>query len=295
MQVRQNTQYFRSLGVDLSETTMARISRVFSNDVTELLAFLRAEALHDSPFTVIMEKLTVALLQSIADRCGKRENLEFATEEDLRKMWLSIASSFSEPVTVQQLSRYFCNIIVDSTQSKSVKTKVVAETEVAKNNEYMGHDVSVLCNLIVEQIAYSHWNKRSKSETGLRDTISFSSFHAFLKRAHVSNIERKLKYLMHLQSVLDTGCVSYLVHAFVPTVNTVTLKTVTGNLCSHILLIAYDPLTSTAFKLKVPSDVAGHLPQDHAVVDMIRARYRLPKKLSLPENILDAARLYNPW
>jgi hypothetical protein len=141
----------------------------------------------------------------------------------------------------------------------------------------------IFCHLIRDEISYSSWNKipssnsrsssnsssssssnnrsnsssnrsssSSSSNSGSESesrTISYSAFKAFVLRSHIEIIEQKLQYLVYLQNSASKGSMSFLVHFFLPTMQEGPFRDET--LLNHLIMIAYDPLSSAIYSMKV--------------------------------------------
>lgn len=168
--------------------------------------------------------------------------------------------------------------------------------------EFMGYNLDALCRIVADKLIYSSWNrlgedkpKASKKTQAiavkLREHLSFNGFECFIKGKRLREIERKLKYLVHLQSTQGIGSVSYNVHVYLP------VKADIPN--NGAILVAYDPLTSAIFKMNIDTDTSM-LPRGDDLQSAVLKRYAHLNMQSYLERFphdayaaLNSVRLYN--
>ena len=197
-------------------------------------------------------------------------NIDFSifnmtSDDELSKLWLSVSPTRETLVSYEQFSNYLCEVFSqhldlekNPVNQKSKDKNISPSTNNAQGNGnllFRSLERNVLCNLICDEIVHSCWNKLSQQERNGRlvkthtNKLSYSAFKAFFRRSHINTIEQKLQYLVYLQNCADTGTINYLVHIFIPTLQYGPLRD--ESQLNHIILLAYDPLSSTIYKMKV--------------------------------------------
>ena len=295
--VRHNAAVLAAYDIPISLQNMARLSRVFNYDVSTLLTFCEAmKAGTYENIDYILQETTAGIMKCLAGRCHAHKEFEFTSDEEIGKLWCAMAPDCDSQISFNEFSAHlrfvFCDHL-ESTGFESTKNDTVVDTAdkaasgttstrgSGKPTEFLGVSIEVLCNLLSEEVFYSAWNRihadskkaTSPSSSALIATVSYSAFKAFIKRSHVGAIEQKLQYLVHLQGCSDNGSVTYLVHIYVPTQENIAPQLRDNSKLDHLLLIAYDPLSSVTFKMKIDGD-CSRLPCGERLSNIIQAKYR---------------------
>jgi hypothetical protein len=214
----------------------------------------------------------------------------FTSEEEFQKLWLALASSCDSSIPDEKFLNYLETILSQYIESISrsplpppapvssappsavppaVPPAAPSAVPPAKpstpspidplSKTGLSHSLSqplqrrVFCHLIRDEILHSCWNKINLSKGGVVDqktrTISYSAFKAFIRRSHIDVIEQKLQYLVLLQNSSGRGSINYLVHFFLPTIQDGPFRD--ESQLNHLIMLAYDPISSTIFTMKV--------------------------------------------
>jgi hypothetical protein len=271
--VRLNAAIFAAYDIPISLQNMGRLSRVFNFDALTLITFCNAmQSGTYENISHILAATTEGIMKSLAGRCQASKEFEFTSDEEIGKLWCAMAPDCDTAISYEEFSHHLQSVFCDYLEStnwvesagkgndtgaptgSSTGSPIVNR---GKPTEFMGVSISVLCNLLSEEVFYSAWNrlyttsKKATASNSLIPTVSYSAFKAFIKRSHVGAIEQKLQYLVHLQGCSDSGSVSYLCHVFIPTQDSIAKKLRSESNLDHLLLVAYDPLSSVTFKMKV--------------------------------------------
>jgi hypothetical protein len=269
-EVVSNRSKFKSMDlgrVAITDDIVLRFQRLFHENAVQFAQFMKS---HQKRLGDVIKELKACIIESFSRRVG---NLNLASEPSnnpLIKLWISIAAHMDKLLAFDDLSQALLRAAQDLLKHESKELlenpKRLPEESVntrynAATNEFLGYNLTVLCRILADRMIYGMWNK-SSSEVGnksdspdgnaherlhLREFLSFSGFEAFIKEDRMLTIEKKLKYLVHLQSVDKTGAVTYFVHIYIPKNK------------SHrgAILVAYDPVCSAFFKIDFDIDTSG--------------------------------------
>ena len=218
-----------------------------------------------------MHQTLRSLLTALSSRCQTNksetkeinfETFSLTTEEEFSKLWLTIAPNCHTTVRDDQFMSYIESVLSqhDTATTRAAKDSIAKDmsptSPLALSSETRQR--RIFCHLIRDEISYSSWNKiasgsssdgNTSGTASSSRTISYSAFKAFVLRSHIEIIEQKLQYLVHLQNSCTKGSMSYLVHYFIPTMQEGPFRD--ESQLNHLMMIAYDPLSSAIFMMKV--------------------------------------------
>lgn len=258
----RNATILRSIGINISEEEMTRISRIFHWDVPQYMEFMQ------SPITGIAKSIDLANTQiekCMEQRAGKIQNSNKnpdekfnITSQSILKLWDSLEISEDGTVLYDVAVQYFKTIVEDSLYSieenlKKSKSELTIHT----------HKVDVLCRIIVDLILYSQWNKPprrllTKSVNGtcnLIKSLSLSGFEAYIMSGHITKLEDKLKFVVKSKINSSLGSMYLLMHVYF----SVSQK--------NVIVLGHDPISGKIFKIKFNQDVSN-MPMGEKLSDM---------------------------
>lgn len=226
--VSRNLATLRQLGVEISETEMKRVNRVFSRSVRQLMTFLRNYATVD--VNHVIAHVNRLVVNGLEQRVGGFMDAQppTLTSKGIKKLWSlvcpsGIAMRFDE-ATAMVMNVLTSSIATEEGKAESTPTSSTAEAgdavpvKAASGNRvltanvgdsgeeseesddevevYREMNMRVLSRFVVDYIIESAWND---CRTSRSHNMSFSAFEAYVRQGHVKNIETKLKYLMQLE------------------------------------------------------------------------------------------------
>ncbi|RYH31540.1 hypothetical protein EON65_02390, partial [archaeon] len=262
---------------------MERISRVFDNKVALFMEFIRAPSVDlqetlDLVDVEISKELSMRSGMSLVQRpsaavmaasgttmpavnawsqllpssaVSAPENATAASSVTTQssataKIWNSIAPDLQSTVVFEDFVKFLMTMLLNSAQ------KTPDEHSAKIKHLIGGVNIEVLTRIVTDTLVYSSWNRAvessklsvaSKAKSSLLNLLSFSGLDAYMRSNRMNFIERKLKYLMQLESNISNPSVNLLLHAYVSTKG------------DELVILASDPLTSEVFKLHVQEDV----------------------------------------
>lgn len=298
-QTKTNTALLQSLGLSLTVSDMARISRIFAFNVALLMEFIRApevdlfEAL-DCIDVEINKEFSMRSGMPLAQRApipaptaaaptipappppagGPDPSLVQGSASATLKIWNSIASDTNATVPYEAFVKFLGSTLQGggsnaATPALPVTTAPAAASAAAAavpgrvSKFLQGVNMEVLQRIVADTLVYSTWNRGQQEKADKQDdstklipVLSFSGLDAYMRSARMNFIERKLQYLMQLESNISSPTVHLLVHVYVSTKG------------DELVILGHDPLTAEVCKLSMPVDVKA-LPYGDQVKAMI--------------------------
>lgn len=272
---KSNIALLQSLGFNaITVQDMERISRIFDNKVALFMEFIRAPAVDlqetlDLVDVEISKELSMrsgmalvprnaaamatatavaAPSQSAATLPDSATASSVSTQSSVTtKIWNSIAPDLQSLVSFEDFVKFLMSMLITSAKKSS-------DEQPGKVKHLIGGvNIEVLTRIVTDTLLYSSWNRVVESKTpsvagkskttSLLAQLSFSGLDAYMRSNRINFIERKLKYLMQLESNISNPSVNLLLHAYVSTKG------------DELVVLASDPLTSEVFKLHVQEDV----------------------------------------
>lgn len=191
------------------------------------------------------------------------------------KIWNAFAPTVDSAASFDTLVKYFNDVMTDSHWFRTSGVTI------------SGVNFDVLTRIVVDILIHSSWNKTFQSvgssvnesgggsgsglnaqnlkapkdvaslvsnETSIPSLLSFSGLDAYLRINRIHYIERKLKYLMQLESNMSGNSTHLLIHVYLSSINN-------GSRGDEMVIVADDPLSGEVFTLQLKDPSFELLPR----------------------------------
>jgi hypothetical protein len=295
-----NVKVLHALGlITIGNQDMARISRVFDYQLSSFMEFIRSPGVDLSES---VNAIDVKLCNELRARFGGSSRKGIVTEisdshdndnELLEtvpsltpKIWTALAASTQSLVGFERLVQYFQEVMRDP------QTTILETTPPDRSNSLRlspAMKVDVLIRILVDALLHSAWNKclprpvktitpidevkQSRASSGAYSIpawLSFSGLDAYLRRNRIQTIERKLKYLLQLESNKCSTVRHLLVHVYLTSTSQDSLPSQKGD---EMLIVASDPLSGEVYTLSLKDSSFAALPRGKRFKESLNALY----------------------
>lgn len=300
-QVKTNVGILQKLGVVIAEEDMARISRIFLCKASVLMSFVRTSQ-RDLDMYEILDVADCEVSRGLSHRTGMSAN-GADQASSVAKLWSSLAPNMSTTVSFEAVAGYLTTMLLeanvfDEVVHHSPRPKdVTAVAAMHSRAAIRGVDAHILCRIIADTLLYSGWNRdvpsagaaaanpatkdaAASTSIDLKSNLSFSGLDAYIRNNRINFIERKLKYLMQLETNYSGAEIYVLVHVYFSVAQ------------DEFIILVHDPLSGDVYKLGYKEDLK-QLPMGEKLVKMF---INSPKHEDfINKKNPNAVYFYNPW
>ena len=306
-QVKTNVAVLKQLGVTLTEEDMARVSRIFQCRTALLMSFVRSPE-RDINLYEILDIADTEISRGLNQRTGLASQGAQNAEQtsSIAKLWSSLAPNLSCTVNFEAIATYLTAMLLeanvfDEEVKYSPRKQDPLTMDINRKGCIRGIDAHILCRIIADTLMYSSWNRDSSSGTlaiassapvvnakdaapvahlELKNALSFSGLDAYVRNNRINYIERKLRYLMQLESNYSNAEVCVLVHVYFSVAQ------------DEFVVLAHDPLSGDVYNFSQKEDLKA-LPMGEKLVKLFMTT---PKQEAyINKKNPNSVYFYNPW
>lgn len=307
-QVKTNVAILHQLGVTLSEEDMARVSRIFLCKTSVLMGFVRIPE-RDINLYEILDIADTEITRGLNQRTGltSQGNQNAEQTSSIAKLWSGLAPNLNTTVSFEAIATYLTSMLLeanvfDEEVKHSPRKHDPLTMDIHRKGSIRGIDAHILCRIIADTLLYSSWNRDSTSsatsatgsgsaavntkeaasaaQSELKSALSFSGLDAYVRNNRINYIERKLRYLMQLESNYSGAEVCVLVHVYLSVAQ------------DEFVILAHDPLSGDVYNFSQKEDLKA-LPMGEKLVKLFMTT---PKQEAyINKKNPNSVYFYNPW